>query len=102
MHDTPCTVNLRLSIKIRVFSFYESEAATIVVLQEKVFLEISQNSHESSCPRVSFLKKLQALDLQLYLKKTLVQVFSCEFGEHSENTFLTEHLWEAASDESPN
>ena len=33
---------------------------------EKVFLEISQNSHENTCARVSFLIKLQALGLQLY------------------------------------
>ena len=26
-------------------------------------------------------------------KKTLAQVFSCEFGEISKNTFVTEHLW---------
>ena len=32
---------------------------------EKVFLEISQNSQENTCARVSFLIKL----LQLYLKK---------------------------------
>ena len=33
------------------------------------FLEILQNSQENTCPRASFLIKLQALDLQLYLKK---------------------------------
>ena len=30
-------------------------------------------------------------------KKTLAQVFSCEFCEISKNTFLTEHLWTTAS-----
>ena len=29
-------------------------------------------------------------------KETLAQVFSCEFCEISENTFLTEHLWATA------
>ena len=43
---------------------------------EKVLLEISQNSHENTYARVSFLIKLQTLDLQLYSKETLVQVFS--------------------------
>ena len=33
---------------------------------EKVFLEISQNSQENTCARVSFLIKLQASGLQLY------------------------------------
>ena len=52
-----------------------SEAATGGVLQEKVFLEILQNSQENAFTRVSFLTKLQASDLQLYLKKeTLAQV----------------------------
>ena len=37
-----------------------SEAATGGVLQEKVFLEISLNSQENTCARVSFLIKLQA------------------------------------------
>ena len=32
---------------------------------KKVFLKISQNSHENACARVSFLIKLQALSLQL-------------------------------------
>ena len=30
-------------------------------------------------------------------KKTLAQVFSCEFYEISKNTFFTEHLWTTAS-----
>ena len=44
-----------------------TEAATKGVLFKKVFfLEISQNSLENTCARVSFLIKLQALGLQLY------------------------------------
>ena len=37
-----------------------TEAATRGVLEKKVFLEISQNSQENTCARVSFLIKLQA------------------------------------------
>ena len=49
----------------------------------KVFLEISQNSQENTCARVSFLIiKLQA-GLQLYKKETLAQLFSYEFCEIS-------------------
>ena len=33
-------------------------------------------------------KELQASGLQLYLKKTLAQVISCEFSEIFKNTFL--------------
>ena len=36
------------------------EVATRGVLQEKVFLEISQNSQENTCASVSILIKLQA------------------------------------------
>ena len=62
---------------------------------KKVFLEISQNSKENTCARVSFLVKVQACS---FIKKgTLTQVFSCEFCKISQNTFLTEHLWATAS-----
>ena len=40
-----------------------------------------------------FLIKLQASGLQLYLKKTQAQVFSCEFCEISRMSFYIEHLW---------
>ena len=46
-----------------------AEAATRGVLCKKVFLEISQNSQENTCDRVSFLIKLQAWALQFYLKR---------------------------------
>ena len=59
----------------------DPEAATRDVLQEKVFLEISQNSQENTCVRVSFLIKLQAK------KETLAHMFSREFREISKNTF---------------
>ena len=66
-----------------------TEAATRGVLLEKVFLEISQNSQENTCARVSILIKLQASGLKI---ETLAQVFSCEFSKISKNTFFTEHL----------
>ena len=51
---------------------------------KKVFLEISQNSHENTSARVSFLTKLQD-----YIKKeTLTRVFSCEFCKISKSTFF--------------
>ena len=56
---------------------------------KEVFLEISQNSQQSSCARACFLIKLQASGLQLYIKKeTLIQLFSSEFSEISKNTVL--------------
>ena len=52
---------------------------------KKVFLEISQNTQENTCARVSFLTKLQACNF--IKKETLAQVFSCEFCEIPKNTF---------------
>ena len=63
-----------------------------------MFLEILQNSQESTCDRVSFLIKLQASALSAFIKKeSLTQVFSCEFCEISKNTFFTEHFRATAS-----
>ena len=61
----------------------ELEADTVGALQEKLFLEISQNSK-----RVCFLIKLHS-----FIKKdTLAQVLSCEFFKISKNTFFIENL----------
>ena len=51
---------------------------------KKVFLKISQKLQQSTSARVSFFKKLQASDLEIYLNKTLAQVFSGNI-----ETFLT-------------
>ena len=58
---------------------------------KKVFLEISQNSHENTCATVSFL--------QLYWKKKkiLAKVFSYESCEISKNVFFTENYRVTAS-----
>ena len=85
---------------------FASEAATRGVLCKKVFLQISQNSQENTCARVSFLIKFKKRDIKKNLlkkskksikKETLAQVFSCEFCEVSKNTFFTEQLWTTAS-----
>ena len=60
-------------------------------------LEISQNSQENTCARVSFLIKLQAEVYNFIKKEALTQVFSCIFCEISKKTFFTEHLWATAS-----
>ena len=62
-----------------------------------MFLEISQNSQENTCARVSFLAKKS----NFIKKETLAQVLSCEFCEISKNTFFTEHLWWLLLKESP-
>ena len=55
---------------------------------QKVFLKIPQNSQESTCARVSFLKKLQVEACNFIKKETLAQVFSCEFWDIFKNTFF--------------
>ena len=49
-----------------------------------VFLEISQNLQENTCARESFFNK----KISFIKKNSLAQVFSGEFWEISENTFL--------------
>ena len=71
-----------------------TEAVAQTCSVKKVFLEISQNSQENTCARVSFLIKLQALGK----KETLAQVFSCVFCEISKNTFFYGTPLVAASD----
>ena len=65
-----CYLSLLFSFINKILS---REAATTGVMDEKVLLEILQNS------------------------KSLSQVFSCKFCEISKNTFFTEHLLATAS-----
>ena len=62
------------------------EAVTQRCSVKKASLEISQNSQENTCVRVSFLIKLQACNF--IKKETLAQVCFCEFWEISKNTFF--------------
>ena len=61
-----------------------------------MFLEVSQNSQEYTCARISFLiKPTEACNF--IKRETLAQVLSCEFSKISKNTFFTEQLQETAS-----
>ena len=53
---------------------------------KKAFLEISQNSQENTCARVSFLIKMQAYNF--IKKETLAQAFSCESSKFKKHLFL--------------
>ena len=58
---------------------------------KKVFLEISQNSQENACARVSYF--------EIKIPSTLkAQAFSCEFCEIFKNTFLHRTPLVAASE----
>ena len=62
---------------------------------EKVFLEISQDSQENTCARVSFLIKLQpCLRYATLLNKRLWhRCFLVNFAKFLRTPFYTEHLW---------
>ena len=71
----------------------DAEAVAQRCSVKKVFLEISQNSQENTCARASFLIKLQAWDLQLYLKKKLWhRCFPVNFVKFLRTPWLKEHL----------
>ena len=57
------TMNQSFRCKGMQFSIYTKAVAQKCSVK-KVFLEISQNSQESTCARVSFLVKLQAWGLR--------------------------------------
>ena len=65
-----------------------SEALSQRCSVKKVFLEISQNSQESTCARVSFLIKLQFIKKRLWHRCFLVN-----FVELLRTHFFMEHLW---------
>ena len=74
-----------------------AEAVARRCFVKKVFLEISRNSQENTCTRVSFLIKSQAEACNFIKKQTLAQVFSCEFCKISKNTFYYRTPFVAAS-----
>ena len=73
-----------------------TESATGVVLEEKVFLEISQNSQENNCARASFSIKLHAGTCNFIKKEIVAQVFSLNFVKYLRTCFLAQ-LWATAS-----
>ena len=104
-----CSVN-RITPTERIIILSVLETATRRFSIKKVLLTISQNSHDSTCARVSFLIKLQALGLSPFFNKvaglrpttllkqeTLTQALSCEFCESFENTFFYRKSLVAAS-----
>ena len=75
------------AVVAKIFVTHSFRSSRPEVFCKKVFLEISQNSEENNCARVSFLIKLQAEACIFIKNETLSQVFSREFCEISKNTF---------------
>ena len=71
--------------------------------QKQPFADVLQNRCSEKCPQentcveISFLIKLQPLGLQLYLKKTPTQVFSCEYCEIFKNSLFNRTTLVASS-----
>ena len=70
-------MKMRSLIIVSTSFYFNSEAVVRTCSVKKVFLEISRNSQENTCTRVSFY---------FIKKETLTQVISCEFCEISTNT----------------
>ena len=74
--------------------YHLTEAVSRVVLQKKMFLEISRNPLCQILVLITFRPQV----CNFIKKETLAQLFSCESCEISKNTCFTEHLWATASD----
>ena len=75
------------------------EPVTQTCSLRKVFLEILQNSHKSTCARVSISIKFILIKFYKFIKiETLAKVISCEFYEISKNTFSYSTPLAAASE----
>ena len=62
-----------------------------VFCKKAVLRNFAKFTGKDLCQRL-FFNKVSGLRLQLYLKRDLAQVFSCEFCEIFKKTFFIEHL----------
>ena len=67
------------------------------VLKDFTIFAVFLNYSQFNCARVSFLIKLQDDLCNFIKKKTLAQVFYCEFCEIFKIPFFIKHLWATAS-----
>ena len=74
--------------KIRLLYVDITEAVVRRCSVKTVLLEISQNSDECTCTRVSFFNKVAGLACNFIKKEPLAQVFFSEFCEISKNIFF--------------
>ena len=94
LKNSRTAVYLQVNIWIASGKCYKTNPEVVVLRcsVEKMFLDITQNSQENTCGRVSFLIKLQAQACNFIQNQTLGQVFSCEFVKFLRATFFIEHL----------
>ena len=70
-----------------------AEAVVQICSVNQVFLEISQNSQENTCARVSFLIKLQELPATILKKRLWYRCLPVNFVIFLRTPFLRKHLW---------
>ena len=63
------------------------------VFCKKVLLQISQNSQENICARVSLLIELQAQACNFIKNEALAQMFPVNFVQFLRTPFYIEHFW---------
>ena len=85
-----------------LYKHVKTEAATRGVLNKMVLKkDVTKLTEKHLCQRLIFNKVAGLRPLlkrpTLLKKKTLTQLFSCEFCEIFKNTYCTEHLWTSAS-----
>ena len=83
-------------ISFMIYIFFDleiTEAAVQKCSVKKVSLEISQNSHEDTCDKFSFLIKLQARPATLLKKRICRRCLPVNFVKFLRTPFLTEHAW---------
>ena len=91
-----CLTYLSCTVKFFNSSLIYGEAIVQRCSVKKVFLEISKNSQENTCARVSFLIKLQAFGLRpatLLKKRLWYTCFPVNFVKFLRAPFFIEHLW---------
>ena len=69
-----------------IFSYFQKQPPE-VFCKKKVFLEISPNSQENTCARVSFLIKLQAPPATLLKKRLWHRCFAVSFAKFLRTLF---------------
>ena len=83
------TKKIRLETMINCYwCDFRITSASLQKQPSEVFLEISQNSQENNCARVSFLAKLQAWPATLLKKRLWHRCFLANFVKFLRTTFL--------------
>ena len=82
------TIAIQMSVKIQMII----EAVVQRCSVKKRFLEISQNSQENTCTRISFIMKLQAWACHVIKKGLWHKCFSVNFANFLRTPFVSEQL----------